>query len=116
MANPIDSRPYNGSLLIQGNQYIKGSQDADPDEASEKSGSKLYGQNGYQGASSDLPGERTCSGFLPDCKLPADYKGADWQTRSVSTKPYPTAHGNHAPRSGEKVPSTPIRRPTTSGR
>lgn len=30
-----------------------------------------YGQNGYQGASSDLPGENTTSGFLPAVTLPA---------------------------------------------
>lgn len=96
MANPIDSRSANGSLLIQGNQYIKGSQDADPDEMAE-GGNKLYGQNGYSGASSDLPGQHTSSGFLPACKLPADYKGADWQNRQVSDKPYPLAHGMKTP-------------------
>ena len=30
-----------------------------------------YGQNGFGGASSDLPGERTTSGFLPDTDLAA---------------------------------------------
>ena len=30
-----------------------------------------YGQNGYAGASSDLPGENTQSGFLPGCDLAA---------------------------------------------
>jgi len=28
-----------------------------------------YGQNGYGGASSDLPGENTRSGFLPECDI-----------------------------------------------
>jgi len=89
------------NLLLQGNQYIKSNQSAEADEASEGK-SRLYGQNGYNGASSDLPGEHTCSGFLPECKLPADYKGADWQNRKVSADPFPKAHGM-------KTPSAPIK-------
>lgn len=41
-----------------------------------------YGQNGFQGASSDLPGEHTTSGFLPAASVP----GEDWQTRKVSAE------------------------------
>lgn len=48
-----------------------------------------YGQNGFQGASSDLPGEKTTSGFLPECKVTS----GDWQTRSVSQKQLAPAHG-----------------------
>lgn len=114
MVNPIDARSSNGSLLIQGNQYIKGNQDADPDL--DDAGNKGYGQNGYGGASSDLPGQHTCSGFLPECKLPKDANGPDWQTRPVSSKPLAPAHGQHGPRTGETIPSTPMRRSTKSGR
>jgi hypothetical protein len=52
-------------------------------------GSKLkakngYGQNGFQGASSDLPGEKTKTGggFAPAASVPGD----GWQTRKVSAK------------------------------
>jgi hypothetical protein len=48
-----------------------------------------YGQNGYQGPSSDLPGQHTTSGFLPQSVVPKD----DWQTRKVSAEQYPAAHG-----------------------
>lgn len=51
-----------------------------------------YGQNGYQGASSDLPGEKTNSGFLPQSTVPKD----DWQTRKVDASPIPTHPGMHA--------------------
>lgn len=47
-----------------------------------------YGQNGYQGPASDLPGQHTTSGFLPQSKVPA----SGWQTRSVSKDQYPAAH------------------------
>jgi hypothetical protein len=42
-----------------------------PDLASEalKPSKAGYGQNGYAGASSDMPGENTRSGFLPACDL-----------------------------------------------
>ena|ERR1700676_2818153 len=79
-----------------------------------------YGQNGYGGASSDLPGENTRSGFLPECdptaalarvnptdipkqgrsgkgNPPAPAKGGDRflspQTRTVSDTPYKPAFG-----------------------
>lgn len=70
-------------------------------------GSKLpakngYGQNGYGGASSDLPGKHT--------KVPkfgpgdADPNPGDWQTRDVSTEAYPTHPGMKARGDGGKVP------------
>jgi hypothetical protein len=92
---PIDQRSSNGNLLKQGDQFIKGNDSVDPDL--DDAGNKNYGQNGYGGASSDLPGERTASGFLPDCKLPADYRREDWQNRKVDAKPYPLAHGMKTP-------------------
>lgn len=52
-----------------------------------------YGQNGYQGPSSDLPGQHTTSDFLPQAEVPTD----DWQTRSVSKEPYAPAFGMKAP-------------------
>jgi hypothetical protein len=59
-------------------------------------GSKLpadngYGQNGYDGASSDLPGQDTrIPGFLPKVKVPKD----DWQTRKVAPKQGVPTHPN----------------------
>jgi hypothetical protein len=38
-----------------------------------------YGQNGFAGASSDLPGQETTSGFLPKATIPDD----GWQMRPV---------------------------------
>lgn len=49
-----------------------------------------YGQNAFDGASSDLPGKRTESGFLKTCD---GVPSGDWQTRKVSSEQYPTAHG-----------------------
>lgn len=60
-----------------------------------------YGQNGYQGASSDLPGEHTTSGFLPQSVVPKD----DWQTRKVSAEPIKTHPGMKSPESIKLAPS-----------
>jgi hypothetical protein len=60
-----------------------------------------YGQNGYQGASSDLPGEHTTSDFLPQAEVPTD----DWQTRKVSAEGYSPAHGMKAPAGGRPFAS-----------
>ena len=71
-----------------------------------------FGQNGYQGASSDTPGQHTTSDFLPQAKVPAD----DWQTRHVSAEPI-KAHDGMANRStaSEKVPAANVRRSKTDG-
>lgn len=58
-----------------------------------------YGQNGFQGASSDLPGEHTTSGFVPQSHLPAE----PWQTREVSKAQYPTAFGCPGAKPGPKI-------------
>ena len=65
-----------------------------------------YGQNGYTGASSDLPGEHTTSGFLPMVTLPAD----DWQVRKVAPEAYPTAFGMKSPAAPVKVFETNVHR------
>lgn len=67
-----------------------------------------YGQNGYQGPSSDLPGERTTSGFLPQSSVPA----SGWQTRSVSAEQLPAAHGMKGPKTGEKIAAHNSHRPS----
>lgn len=54
--------------------------------------SKNYGQNGYGGASSDLPGQRTTSGFLPDPGTPVND-----QLRKVKADPLPAAFGMKKP-------------------
>lgn len=87
---------------------------SDPEAETEFIGSHLkakngYGQNGFQGASSDTPGEHTTSGFLPAVTLPA--AGSDGQTRSVSKEPYPTTFGMKARGEPVKVLSHNTRRP-----
>jgi hypothetical protein len=64
-----------------------------------------YGKNGYDGASSDTPGEHTSSNFLPQADLAAA-KDMNVQTREVSDKQYPTAHG-HRNRSDDPVRTIP---------
>lgn len=66
------------------------------DQASDqlKESSANYGQNGYSGASSDLPGKRTTSGFLPD----TDYSAAlatdkKIRNRDVSSAPITPSYG-----------------------
>jgi hypothetical protein len=62
------------------------------DDSQDILGSKLpadnaYGQNGFSGASSDLPGERTTISkkFAPPDPKQSDIK-SDWQTRAVSAE------------------------------
>lgn len=86
-----------------------------------------YGQNQFGGASSDLPGENTQSGFLPGTDISAGTSGTvggtdgaypggrtgkappraagpkdagirGTETRRVSADPYPTTFGMHKPR------------------
>lgn len=65
-----------------------------------------YGQNGYQGPSSDLPGQHTSSGFLPQTTVPK----SDWQTRDVSKEQYPAAHGMKAAAPPAAFPTATVRR------
>lgn len=59
-----------------------------------------YGQNGFQGASSDLPGKRTTSDFLPQTTVPGD----NWQTREVSAEQkVPTTFGMKASAAPTKI-------------
>lgn len=69
-----------------------------------------YGQNGYQGASSDLPGQNTR--MNRDFGLDADPSAApgDWQTRKVSKEAYPTTFGMKAPAEAAKIPDANVRR------
>jgi hypothetical protein len=67
-----------------------------------------YGQNGYSGSSSDLPGQHTTSGFLPQATVPADWG----QTRPMSAEQkVPTTKGMRS-RSGEGgvIPAANTRR------
>ena len=119
MPFPIDSQtPKSQSLLEQGNQFIKSNESAAPDEDSKDT--TLYGQNGYAGPSSDLPGKRTTSGFLPELEptkeVVANYaKDADWQTRKVSADSLAFAHGQK-PRVQANVFSAPSRPVTKRGK
>jgi hypothetical protein len=66
-----------------------------------------YGQNGYQGASSIMPGQpHVTSGFLPQGSVPSD----NWQTRNVSNERLAAAHGQKGPKTGETIPAKTNRR------
>jgi hypothetical protein len=67
-----------------------------------------YGQNGYQGPSSDLPGQHTTSDFLPQAEVPTD----NWQTRNVSKEAYPTTFGMKERDSKIDFPTDNVRRAT----
>lgn len=54
--------------------------------------SKNYGQNGYGGASSDLPGQRTTSGFLNTMTPPVND-----QLRKVKADALPASFGMKKP-------------------
>ena len=70
-----------------------------------------YGENGFQGPSSDLPGKRTTSGFLPEDEgikgiigdVKADMNDAyragrgNWQTRTISAEPITPHPGMKSP-------------------
>jgi hypothetical protein len=77
-----------------------------------------YGQNGYQGASSDLPGQSTRMdrdyGLAADPSLDGVTKNfgeaGNWQTRKVSKEAYTPAFGMKAPSEPAKVPDSNVRR------
>lgn len=71
-----------------------------------------YGQNGYQGASSDLPGKHTYMnrdyGVKSDPDVSVTGKPGEtgnWQTRNVSKEPYAPTFGMKSPGEPAKVPS-----------
>jgi hypothetical protein len=84
------------NLIQQGDQFIKS--DAPADDG--------YGRNGFTGPSSDLPGKKTTSGFLPKAGAPINS-----QTRTVLADPIPTMYG-HKPSTPNpvKVPASTNRR------
>ena len=107
-----------GTLLRQGDQYIRSNESAAPD--GDRSDTTLYGQNGYSGPSSDLPGKRTTSGFLPELEptkglVENRFKDDGWQTRKVAADQLAAAHGQK-PRAQANVFSAPSRPVTTRGK
>lgn len=120
MAFPIDSQTAQSTNLIQqGNQFIRSNESAAPDDDS--TDKSLYGQNGYAGPSSDLPGKRTTSGFLPELEpnkeIVKNYaKDEDFQTRKVSANQYPAAHGMKPRTQPSILSATPTRPVTTRGK
>jgi hypothetical protein len=75
-----------------------------------------YGQNGFQGPASDLPGQHTTSDFLPQCTIPARTSDGtpDWQTRQVKADQYPVAHGMKARDDKLDFPTANIRKSSVS--
>jgi hypothetical protein len=100
MTNPIDAQAASSEAFIGSKQKPKNG----------------YGQNGFGGPSSDLPGHHTTSGFLPQTKLPDE--ASDGQTRAVSTlgkhpgTDIPTHPGMKSPAAPTKIGGGNIRRPT----
>jgi hypothetical protein len=90
------------------------SQTAESEEfiGSREQANNKYGQNGYLGASSDLPGQKTR--MNRDYGLDADPSAdaGNWQTRKVSQEQYPTTFGIKAKADVAKVPDANIRRAT----
>lgn len=71
-----------------------------------------YGQNGYGGASSDLPGQKTSiAGFGKQDVPLADY--ANKQTRDLGGGNVPTTFGMKGPAAAPQIGSTPKRPVTT---
>lgn len=60
-----------------------------------------YGQNQFGGASSDMPGEHTTSGFLPQVTAPL----VNSQARTLTGKTVPDAVGMASARSRQPNPS-----------
>ncbi len=76
-------------------QEIVGSNEPDSVAEQIKPSSKLYGQNGFDHASSDVPGENTRSGFLPG----PSSAPLNSQLRKVNATPLPTTFGQAGRRS-----------------
>jgi hypothetical protein len=72
-----------GNLMEQGDTFIQ----------SREKANNGYGQPGYQGQSSDLPGKHTTSGFLPETILPAADDTGNVQMRKIDASPLAAAHG-----------------------
>jgi hypothetical protein len=82
------------NLMQDGGQFIESKEPAN----------NGYGQNGFQKASSDLPGnKKTTSGFLPEVTLPAT--DDNWQTRKVKADAYATHPGMAPRKSASTIPS-----------
>jgi len=94
MVNAVDAQSADGEVFIGSREKAKNG----------------YGQNGYHGPSSDLPGQATRANR--DFGLAADPSASagDWQTRKVSKDAYPTTFGMKAPGEPAKVPDANIRR------
>jgi hypothetical protein len=76
--------------------------------ASKISAQNGFGQNGFQGPSSDLPGQNTTSGLLPKVIVPNDAT----QQRTISKQPIAPAHGmrDRAAEAPATIPSKTSRR------
>jgi|SRR6478609_139645 hypothetical protein len=96
MTDPIDAQAAGSDALIGSKQKAKNG----------------YGQNGYQGPSSDLPGQSTR--MDRDYGLPADPSAdaGDWQTRKVDQTPITTHPGMKARDNKISFPTNNVRAAT----
>lgn len=77
-----------------------------------KSQTKL-GQNGYRGASSDLPGKHTYMDRDYGLKADPSAQAGDWQTRKVDATPITPAYGMKAAAPAAAFPTSNARSPST---
>lgn len=79
-----------------------------------------YGQNGYQGPSSDLPGQKTrgntaygtlsADSIVNSTRKSRDAGNTDGQTRAVKSEGYAPAYGMKSPSDPAKVPDATMHR------
>lgn len=91
MTNPIDAQSANSETFLGSREKSKNG----------------YGQNGFQGPSSDLPGQNTTSGFLPAVTLPGENN--DGQTRKVDATQYAAHPGMKARNDKIAFPTNNVR-------
>jgi hypothetical protein len=73
-----------------------------------------FGQNGYQGASSLLPGQTKPN--IKDVSPPTvSVPDGDWQTRKVDAAPIKSHDGMHPAAPGGKIPTANGRKSRTDG-
>jgi hypothetical protein len=87
--------------LIVGSKMPEFPSNAKPDNSG-------YGENGFSGPSSDMPGDKpTVSGFLPQATIPSRTSDgtADWQTRKLADGNVPIHPGMKSPAAPGKIPA-----------
>jgi hypothetical protein len=99
-------------------EFSTGDESGDETIGSHEKANNNYGQNGYQGPPSDLPGQHTTSDFLPQTVLPPRSADGtpDWQNRKLDnvgkSAVVPAAYGMKARDDKIDFPVENVRRAT----